>query len=149
MTSLVLFAAALVFGIDRAEAGITGASMSAPAASPRTKIRRMGGFLRCPRNSGDGQRPKSARVPSLEQGLWKGSRSMAKTFKPGNGYSRKDWDAVSDNPKLSAAQMSKARPFAEALPDLAASIRRGPLIRISSRPGSSRPSTSWSPKTKK
>ena len=53
---------------------------------------------------------------------------MAKTYKPGKGYSRKDWDAVSDNPKLSDEQIAKAKPFAEALPELAASIRhaRGP-----------------------
>lgn len=50
---------------------------------------------------------------------------MAKTYKPGKGYSRKDWDAVSDNPELTREQMSKAKPFAEALPELAASIRRG------------------------
>ena len=50
---------------------------------------------------------------------------MAKTYKPGKGYSRRDWDAVSDNPELTDEQMSKAKPFAEALPELAASIRRG------------------------
>ena len=50
---------------------------------------------------------------------------MAKTFKSGKGYGRKDWDAVSDNPKLTDEQISKAKPFAEALPELAASIRRG------------------------
>jgi len=50
---------------------------------------------------------------------------MAKTYKPGKGYSRKDWVAVSDNPELTDEQMSKAKPFAEALPELAASIRRG------------------------
>ena len=50
---------------------------------------------------------------------------MAKNCKPGKGYSRKDWDAVSDNPKLTDEQMSRAKPFAEALPELAASIRRG------------------------
>ena len=50
---------------------------------------------------------------------------MAKLYKPGKGYSRKDWDAVSDNPKLTAEQLSKARPFTEALPELATSIRRG------------------------
>jgi uncharacterized protein (DUF4415 family) len=50
---------------------------------------------------------------------------MAKTFKSGKEYSRKDWDAVSDNPKLTDEQISKAKPFAEALPELAASIRRG------------------------
>jgi uncharacterized protein (DUF4415 family) len=50
---------------------------------------------------------------------------MAKTYKFGKGYSRKDWDAVCDNPKLTDEQISKAKPFAEALPELAASIRRG------------------------
>ena len=50
---------------------------------------------------------------------------MAKNYKPGKGYSRKDWNAVSDNPKLTDEQMSKAKPFAEALPELAAAIRRG------------------------
>lgn len=48
---------------------------------------------------------------------------MAKTYKPGTGYSRKDWDAISNNPELTNEQMSKAKPFAEALPELAASIR--------------------------
>jgi uncharacterized protein (DUF4415 family) len=50
---------------------------------------------------------------------------MARNYTPGKGYSRKDWDAVSDNPKLTAEQLAKAKPFAEALPELAASIRRG------------------------
>jgi uncharacterized protein (DUF4415 family) len=50
---------------------------------------------------------------------------MAKRYKAGKGYDSKDWDAVSDNPKLTDEQLSKARPFAEALPELAASIRRG------------------------
>jgi uncharacterized protein (DUF4415 family) len=50
---------------------------------------------------------------------------MAKSYKLGKGYSRKDWDAVSDNPELSDEQLAKAKPFAEALPELAAPIRRG------------------------
>jgi uncharacterized protein (DUF4415 family) len=50
---------------------------------------------------------------------------MVKKFKAGKGYKGADWDAVSDNPKLTDDQLSKAKPFAEALPDLAASIRRG------------------------
>jgi uncharacterized protein (DUF4415 family) len=50
---------------------------------------------------------------------------MAKAYKRGKGYTRKDWDAVADNPELTDEQISKARPFAEALPELAASIRRG------------------------
>ena len=41
------------------------------------------------------------------------------------GYSASDLRAVSDNPEWTRKDFAKARPFAEALPDLAASIRRG------------------------
>jgi uncharacterized protein (DUF4415 family) len=41
------------------------------------------------------------------------------------GYSARDLREVSDNPELTKEDFAKARPFAEALPDLAASIRRG------------------------
>ena len=54
--------------------------------------------------------------------------SMAKqqkTFKPGQGYSKQDWDDVCDNPALTAEDLAKAKPFAEVFPELAASIRRG------------------------
>ena len=47
-----------------------------------------------------------------------------KSFKSGHGYTKKDWDAV-ESPELSAEDIAKAKPFAEVLPDLAASIRRG------------------------
>jgi uncharacterized protein (DUF4415 family) len=47
-----------------------------------------------------------------------------KSFKPGHGYTRKDWDDV-QSPELTAEEIAKAKPFAEALPDLAASIRKG------------------------
>jgi uncharacterized protein (DUF4415 family) len=50
---------------------------------------------------------------------------MAKTRKAGKGYDKADWQAVSDNPKLTDEQISRAMPFAEALPELAGSIRRG------------------------
>ena len=46
-----------------------------------------------------------------------------KSFKPGNGYTKKDWDAV-QSPELTDEQMAKAKAFAEVFPDLAASIRR-------------------------
>jgi uncharacterized protein (DUF4415 family) len=49
---------------------------------------------------------------------------MRKTFKPGRGYTKKDWDDV-DSPELTDEQIAKAKPFAEALPELAAAIRRG------------------------
>jgi uncharacterized protein (DUF4415 family) len=45
-----------------------------------------------------------------------------KPFKPGRGYTKKDWDAV-QSPELTDDQMAKAKPFAEAFPDLAAAIR--------------------------
>ena len=47
-----------------------------------------------------------------------------KSFKPGQGYTRKDWDDV-QSPELTDEEMAKAKPFAEALPALAASIRKG------------------------
>ncbi len=43
------------------------------------------------------------------------------------GYTQADWDAVPDIPELTAEDFKKAVPFAEAFPDLAATIkRRGP-----------------------
>lgn len=45
-------------------------------------------------------------------------------FVPGRGYSREDWDAVSDNPEWTEEEFRKARPFAEVFPELAESIRR-------------------------
>jgi uncharacterized protein (DUF4415 family) len=44
-----------------------------------------------------------------------------KPFKPGQGYTKEDWDAV-QSPELTDEQMAKAKPFAEAFPDLAAAI---------------------------
>jgi uncharacterized protein (DUF4415 family) len=44
------------------------------------------------------------------------------------GYSKKDLRDVSNNPELTKTDIARARPFAEAFPDLAASLRkaRGP-----------------------
>ena len=41
------------------------------------------------------------------------------------GYSAKVLREVSDNPEWTRKDFAKARPFSEALPDLAASIRKG------------------------
>ena len=41
------------------------------------------------------------------------------------GYSARDLRDVSDTPELTKKDFTKARPFAEALPELAASIRKG------------------------
>jgi uncharacterized protein (DUF4415 family) len=48
-----------------------------------------------------------------------------KEFVPGRGYGKADWDEVSDSPEWTAEDFQNARPFAEAFPDLATSIRRG------------------------
>jgi uncharacterized protein (DUF4415 family) len=41
------------------------------------------------------------------------------------GYSARDLRDVSNNPELTKEDFAKARPFAEALPELAVSIRKG------------------------
>ena len=41
------------------------------------------------------------------------------------GYSARDLRDVSDNPELTKQDFAKAKPFAEALPELAAAIRKG------------------------
>jgi uncharacterized protein (DUF4415 family) len=47
-----------------------------------------------------------------------------KGFEEGQGYTKADWDEVSDNPEWTEQDFAKARPFAEVFPDLAESIRR-------------------------
>ena len=52
---------------------------------------------------------------------------MADEFKPGQGYTKADWDEVLDNPEWTPTDFANARPFAEVFPELAASLRkRGP-----------------------
>lgn len=41
-----------------------------------------------------------------------------------HGYTKKDWDEVSDNPVITKEDMAKAKPFKEALPELYESIQR-------------------------
>jgi len=45
-------------------------------------------------------------------------------FKEGRGYTRKDWDDVSDNPQWTEEELKAARPFAEIFPELAENIKR-------------------------
>jgi uncharacterized protein (DUF4415 family) len=52
------------------------------------------------------------------------AKKTLKTFQPGRGYTQQDWDDA-DSPELTDEQIAELRPFAEVLPDLAASIRRG------------------------
>ena len=49
---------------------------------------------------------------------------MTGRFRPGRGYTRADWDEVSDNPPITAEVLAEAKPFAEVFPELAESIRR-------------------------
>ena len=51
-------------------------------------------------------------------------RKRKPEFTPGRGYTKEDWDAV-DSPEATDEQLAQAKPFAEAAPDLAASIKRG------------------------
>jgi hypothetical protein len=41
------------------------------------------------------------------------------------GYTKKDLRDVSNSPELTKTDFARARPFAEAFPDLAASLRKG------------------------
>lgn len=50
-------------------------------------------------------------------------RKTLKEFQPGRGYTKEDWDAV-DSPPVTKEQLANMRPFAEVLPELAASIKR-------------------------
>ncbi|UVC07827.1 BrnA antitoxin family protein [Rhizobium sp. TH2] len=45
-------------------------------------------------------------------------------FQPGRGYTKEDWDEVSDNPEWTEEDFKLARPFAEVFPELAASVAR-------------------------
>ncbi|MET0968594.1 MAG: hypothetical protein ABWY18_05275 [Tardiphaga sp.] len=45
-------------------------------------------------------------------------------FKPGQGYTKAEWDEVGDNPELTEEELAEMRPFAEVFPELAASIQR-------------------------
>ncbi|GLK69660.1 BrnA antitoxin family protein [Hansschlegelia plantiphila] len=45
-------------------------------------------------------------------------------FVSGQGYTKEDWDDVSDNPEWTAEEIAQAKPFAEVFPELAESIRR-------------------------
>ncbi|RUW32277.1 MULTISPECIES: BrnA antitoxin family protein [unclassified Mesorhizobium] len=47
-----------------------------------------------------------------------------KEFQPGKGFTKEDWDAVSDNPGWTEEDFGNSRPFTEVFPDLAESIRR-------------------------
>jgi len=41
---------------------------------------------------------------------------LLKKFTPGRGYSKEDWDVVSDNPELTDEEIANLRPAREVLP---------------------------------
>jgi uncharacterized protein (DUF4415 family) len=45
-------------------------------------------------------------------------------FRPGRGYTERDWEEVSDNPEATDEELAQFRPFAEVFPGLMESIRR-------------------------
>jgi uncharacterized protein (DUF4415 family) len=49
---------------------------------------------------------------------------LLKEFEEGRGYTREDWNIVSDNPELTEEDFEQARSFSEVFPELAASIAR-------------------------
>ena len=51
-------------------------------------------------------------------------REVVKEFVPGQGYTKEDWDEVSDNPELTDEELAQMRPFAEVFPEFAEQIRR-------------------------
>ncbi|MGF9562625.1 BrnA antitoxin family protein [Neorhizobium sp. JUb45] len=45
-------------------------------------------------------------------------------FQPGRGYTKEDWDEVSDNPPWTEEELKNARPFREVYPELAAKMEK-------------------------
>jgi uncharacterized protein (DUF4415 family) len=45
-------------------------------------------------------------------------------FAPGRGYTKADWDDA-ESPEITDEQIAQGKPFAQAFPDLAESIKRG------------------------
>lgn len=54
----------------------------------------------------------------------KKTKPVADGFREGRGYTRADWDEVSDNPEMTEEELKELRPFREVFPELAASIER-------------------------
>lgn len=51
-------------------------------------------------------------------------RSFDPVHAAANGYTKADWDEVSDNPEWTETDFAKAQPFAKVFPDLTESMRR-------------------------
>lgn len=50
-------------------------------------------------------------------------------FQPGRGYSKEDWDAVSDNPPWTEEELKNARPFKDVFPVIAAKMEKAAVSR--------------------
>lgn len=48
---------------------------------------------------------------------------LKKQFEAGHGYTKEDWDAV-DSPPATKEQLAQAKPFGEAFPELAETMRK-------------------------
>ena len=46
-------------------------------------------------------------------------------YVPNPDYTKEDWDEVADNPAWTKEDFAKAKPLSEAMPELAAALRRG------------------------
>ena len=53
------------------------------------------------------------------------SDGHAPGFESGHGYTQEDRDEVCDNPEITPEQAARARPLAEAMPELVAAMKRG------------------------
>ena len=65
----------------------------------------------------------SMRPASLAERRLAHDQGASSYFVPGQGYSKEDWDAVSDNPEWTEEDFRNARPFAEVFPELVRSMR--------------------------
>jgi uncharacterized protein (DUF4415 family) len=54
---------------------------------------------------------------------------VLKEFEEGHGFTRADWDEVSDHPEWTKEELAQARPFKDVFPDLYASIQKEKLKR--------------------
>ena len=59
-----------------------------------------------------------------------------KDYVKGRGYSKADWDAVSDTPEWTAEDFQNARPFAEVFPELSQKLGEQTGRQKSNRPAS-------------
>lgn len=51
-------------------------------------------------------------------------KKLLDQFESGHGFTKEDWDAVSDNPEWTEDDVKQAKSFAEVFPALAESVRR-------------------------